>query len=445
MILRNLLLIIIINVILLSSCNKEQVIDPDLNTNDTSSIDNTVEYTFLHSSGKRIVNAEDQNVILNGVNLGCWLLQEPYLLGSQNTEIAQFDVKKQLFNEGKTPNEIDIFYSEWREQFITKSDVDYIKTLGFNCIRLPLHYELFLSKEQQEVRNEVIWDQKKYDFYLAELQSWYKADSLFSIESEGFRMIDKVIGWAKENEMWIILDLHAAPGGQNNVASITDAFYPLDFWIKPFLQDVTRLLWDRISEKYNQESTIAMYELLNEPNASENTWVRDFYNKVITEIRNNGDDHIILIDGNQFGNNYWEMTPDKFIRNENLVYTSHRYLAVGDNSENLLNDSESDPYRIRKLANLVNFRNNYNVPVWVGETGENTNEVMEGNIYALKEIGVGYCHWTYKRFNHESWASLRMINPPYLISGTQFMDTVLQNIKFENTYENISTVNSVKP
>lgn len=402
-------------------------------------------YSRLHTEGAHIVNESGQKIILNGVNLGGWLVQEGYLLGGDASNKAQYNIKEMLYQEGKTSEEIEEFYKSWRDNFITKSDIEYIYSLGFNCIRLPMHYELFLTSGQRSVRNEVIWDRTKYESYCVQLEAWNAEGVLFNSDTEGFALIDKVVDWAKSKKMWVILDLHAAPGGQSSEATITDAFFPMDFWYKTFNQDITRKLWKVIAERYKDESTIAMFEVLNEPNAGDNTWVRDFYNRIIGDIRSTGDEHIILLNGNQMGNNYWEMTPDKFTDNINLVYSVHRYLGVGDHSENDITDTESDPYVCRKLGNLVNFRKAYNVPFWVGETGENTDDVMNGNKKALESIGVGYCHWTYKRFNEEPWAALRMIRPPYLTNGSENMAAVLENIKFNNTSVNVATVKAVKP
>ena len=49
-------------------------------------------------------------------------------------------------------------------------------------------------------------------------------------ESRGFMLIDRVVGWCKKEGIYVILDMHAAPGGQTG-DNIDDGYgYP--FYLK---------------------------------------------------------------------------------------------------------------------------------------------------------------------------------------------------------------------
>ena len=96
-------------------------------------------------------------MLLNGVNLGGWAVQEGYIIkpgwGGINGKQTQGTVKQTLYNFGMSDAAVESFYQSYRNNFITKADIDYIASKGFNCVRLPLHYDLFLTPAQRAVRN----------------------------------------------------------------------------------------------------------------------------------------------------------------------------------------------------------------------------------------------------------------------------------------------------
>jgi aryl-phospho-beta-D-glucosidase BglC (GH1 family) len=197
---------------------------------------------WIEARGTQMVNSSTgQEVLLRGVNLGDWGLQEGYMLNPQNPNIAgtQWAMKKLYYNQGQTEAQVEAFYLNWRNNFVTKADIDYIASLGFNCVRLPMHYELFLTASQRSVRNSVIMNIANHDNYKASLQNWYNANQLFNdTGAEGFRMIDNLLSWCKANNMYVVLDLHAAPGGQGTDKNIADIFYENNLWQFPVFQDV---------------------------------------------------------------------------------------------------------------------------------------------------------------------------------------------------------------
>ncbi|MGS2761576.1 cellulase family glycosylhydrolase [Sinomicrobium sp. M5D2P9] len=403
---------------------------------------------WLEVNGKQIVNATTgQNVVLRSVGLGNWALQEGYMLHPQNCQGCppgpQWQMKKIYYDEGQTPEQVENFYQQWRNNFITKADIDYIASLGFNSVRLPMHYELFLSSAQRTIRNNVINDiNYGHDIYKDSLRLWYDNNQLFNDpELEGFRMIDNLLSWCKDNGMYVILDLHAAPGGQGADKNIADIFHDNNLWLYPVFQDVTDRLWDRISQRYINEPGIAFYDLINEPNQvpGGGQVIHALLQRLITTVRNNGDNHMIMVEGNGWGNNYDYMEPSTFSPNWGLVYNAHRYWI--DEADDWVADP--NPNQINRMANLVNFRDTHNVPVWVGETGENNNQWLRQNIEKLDTEGIGWCHWTYKRFDVAENAALMRIGGNYPTDGASVMAGVLESIKFENCIPNTNTIATV--
>jgi aryl-phospho-beta-D-glucosidase BglC (GH1 family) len=144
----------------------------------------------LKASGKKIVDSNGNEVILRGMGLGGWMLQEPYMMEMSGFAAAQWDMKakiKALIGDANTES----FYNAWHAMHCTKTDIDSMAAWGFNSIRLPMHYNLYtLPVEEEPVAGQNTWLEK------------------------GFVMTDSLISWCKANQMYVILDLHAAPGGQ---------------------------------------------------------------------------------------------------------------------------------------------------------------------------------------------------------------------------------------
>jgi endoglucanase len=412
--------------------------------------------SFLRADGQRIVNASNQEVILNGMNLGNWAVQEGYMMKVNwpGIRIGEKDfktqgmVKRTLYNAGMSEAAIESFYQSYRNNFITKPDLDYIASKGFNCVRLPLHYELFLTPAQRAVRTKVMLGTVTYESYVSQLTNWYNSNQLFtdSNNMEALRMIDNTLAWAQANNMYVVLDMHAVPGSQGEDANIADMIVANDLWNRQINQDVLNRLWAFVSNRYKNDSRVAMYDLINEPNSYPNNQkMHDVYQRLITTIRGNGDNHLILLEGNGWGNDYNYMEPFTFPNRANLVYNSHRYSANGYLMDNGVTSTGGSPNTIRFIGDLRNFRSTHNVPIWIGETGENPDDNwMREAAKNLNSVGIGWCHWTYKRFEDRSNPAFMHINPPYVVDGPAGLNQVLTNIQFANCVPN-TTVAAVSP
>src|SRR5438045_8573146 len=117
---------------------------------------------FLKTNGKSIVNAEGKEVILRGIGLGGWMLQEPYMLQLSGITANQSAIRSkiiELIGEDKT----NTFYNAWLSNHCRKADIDSLAAWGFNSIRLPMHYDLFtLATEQEPVPGKNTWLSKGF-------------------------------------------------------------------------------------------------------------------------------------------------------------------------------------------------------------------------------------------------------------------------------------------
>ncbi len=328
---------------------------------------NILSQNFLKTFGTIIVNQSGDTVILKSMGLGGWMVQEGYMMNSYPG--AQYQIKQRIIDvigESKT----EIFYDKWLENHVRKIDIDSLKSWGFNSVRAPIHYNLFtLPIEEEPVLGA------------------------YTPLSKGFKLLDSLISWCKQNEMYVLIDLHAAPGGQGYNADISD-YNPSkpSLWESIHNQNKTIELWRRIAERYKDEQWISGYDLINEPNwdLPGGTLLRELYIKITDAIREVDTVHTIYIEGNDFANNFTGLTPPW---DDNVVYSPHKYWSPVDSEY---------------LAWLTNIIETNNVPVYVGETGENSNVWYRDAVKLYEDNNLGWAWWPLKRIDG--------IQPPLSIS-----------------------------
>ncbi|UOQ81603.1 MULTISPECIES: cellulase family glycosylhydrolase [Hymenobacter] len=403
------------------------------------------QLSFLQAKGTHMVNASGKEVVLRGFNVGGWLLQESYILQTDSLN-CQWRIKQGLLRT-MLEAQMEEFYRQYRANFITKADIDFIAKQGFNCVRLPFHYDLFLTAAQRKARTQAMLSPKNVDGYVQQLSTWYDQNQLFTDPKslDGFRFIDDVLKWCAANKLYVILDLHAAPGGQGTDRNINDNFVPLDLWKRHdakgrlIYQDVTVRLWEKLSARYKSDPRVAMYDLINEPHnlnvangmSADNQELRSLYSRLINAVRAQNDKHLLLLEGNGYGNEYTNLTPDKLTIQDksNLAYNAHRYWCP-----NTPETADPNPNQINLLHNLAAFRDQWQVPVWVGETGENSNEWFVAAVQGLNAQNIGWCHWTLKRVDGPT--SLLRVKPYGSILTPEGRAALLRNVQYTNCVPN---------
>jgi aryl-phospho-beta-D-glucosidase BglC (GH1 family) len=319
--------------------------------------------SFLKVSGKAIVNGKGENVLLRGIGLGGWMLQEPYMLQLSKVAVAQYDIKSKIADLIGKKN-CDKFYDAWLKNLITETDIDSLKAWGFNSIRLPMHYNLFtLPVEEEPVPGK---------------DTWLKT---------GFDLTDNLLAWCRENEIYLILDLHAAPGGQGDDKPIADVDTTKPrLWENNFNQLKTIALWKKLAYRYANEEWIGGYDLINETNykMEGNVPLRNLFLEITSGIRSVDKNHIIFIEGNQFANDYTGLTPPW---DQNMAYSFHKYWNAAT---------------IETIQKYIDMREKYSVPFWMGESGENNNNWYRSVADLLEANHIGWAWWTIKKVGSES-------------------------------------------
>ena len=321
---------------------------------------------FVTTRGKDVVSADGKPLLLKGINIGNWLLPEGYMFKFKTANSPR--LIQTLINQLVGEDEGRRFWQTYRENYITREDIRFIKQSGFNSVRVAFSYRLFVSEGEPQ-----------------------------KLEGPGYELLDRVVDWCRREGLLVILDMHAAPGGQTG-DNIDDS------WGYPFLfesaesQELTINLWRKIAARYRNEPAVIGYDLLNEPiahyfeAANLNSKLEPLYRRIVAGIREVDKNHLIFLGGAQWSNNFKVFGPPF---DDKLVYTFHKYwMEVNQGA----------------IQEYLDFRDKYNVPVWMGESGENTDAWISSYRTLLEQNNIGWCFWPYKKLDATS--NVVSINKP---------------------------------
>ncbi len=365
------LLLVFIMILTLFGCSKSKIKVLDEYNNS-----NPKEISFLTVKDGYIVDENDENVILKGVNLGNWLLWETWMgfVPEYTEDWAYFDTLQVLldrFGEEKTAEIVKTY----EDNFITEEDISQIEKLGFNCIRIPFWYRNFMTEELK-------WLSENHD------------------DNKGFQKLDWLISTCEKYGIYVMLDLHGAPGGQSK-NHCTGKAGRNELYENENMMNATVELWSVIAERYKDNKTVCAYDLLNEPQNNggydgDYSWSAESedavsrtnkaYDKLYKAIREIDKNHIISFEG------VWSTTvlpnPQE-MGYENMLYQLHLY------------DSEKGMIRYR-VDELKTARKDWGVAVVVGEY--NNHECEEYAQKKYEKNDISRIKWTYKTYNAgETW------------------------------------------
>lgn len=189
----------------------------------------------------------------------------------------------------------------------------------------------------------------------------------------------KGVEYAKENDMYAIVDWHVLSDGDPNT-HIEEA----------------KLFFAEMAEKFRDHNNV-LYEICNEPNGIEWSSVKSYAETVIPIIREKDPDSVIIV-----GNPNWSKDLDNVQKDpleyENVMYTFHFYAAShGDDARDMVR---------RAIQN--------GLPVFVTEFGVTADsggyprdlESADEWIELLESGNISYCMWSFTNFN-EACSAIR--------------------------------------
>lgn len=379
---------------------------------------------FFSVKGKDITGPDGKPFLMQGTNLGNWLVPEGYMFAFK--DVSSPRLINQTISELIGPDAARDFWKKYLDVYITAEDIHYLKSIGMNSIRIPFNYRLFTT-----------------EYYMG------SADA-----ARGFVYLDRVINWCKKEKLYVLLDMHCAPGGQTG-DNIDDGYgYPFLFE-NTASQEQCIAIWKRIAQHYQNEKTIIGYDLLNEPIAHYfdkdhfNPLLEPLYKRITKAVREADKNHLLFLGGAQWDSNF---QPFGKPFDSKLVYTFHKYWT---------------PPTKAVVQDYIDFSNRYNVPIYCGETGENEDAWVETFRKMLDSNNIGWHYWPYKKIdntrgivsfnkpvNYDSvityantpknnFEDIRKNRPADAAAIKKAMDDFLENCSFKNCIPNVGYIKAL--
>lgn len=378
----------------------------------------TPTLTFLHTQGQDIVNEKGDKIMLRGVGLGNWLLPEGYMWRFGNEADRPRKIEK-LVSDLIGPDNAKKFWSDFRKNYVAEADIERISQLGYNSVRPALNSRLFVADGNSTACSE-----------------------------EGFALLDNLVKWCKANGVYVIIDMHAANGGQTgqNIDDSADD-RPLLFMDQKNQDDLVKL-WVTIAKRYKDEPAVAGYDLLNEPlparTGAAQTYkaqLEPLYKRITQAIREVDSRHIVIVEGADWAND-WTVFSKPF--DANMVYQFHYYCW-------------DTPATLKSIHQYLDYREKFNAPVWVGETGERDNTIYWATTEYFECNNIGWSFWPWKKMDTSNtpysikppadWAAVSDYShggkKPSSAVAQRAFDELVNNIRIENCVFFPDVVNSM--
>lgn len=327
-----------------------------------------------------------ENGLKKGMGIGGWL-----------TNYKRFNVLPDEWRLALTEGDYEHF-----DSFITRKDVEYIASLGFDHIRLG------------------------FDQIVVE-------ESPFVYRERTMRKLDEFVRWCVEAGVRPVLNLHKAVG---NYCDIPEKVLLLD---DETLQNRFVALWEELERRYSGENLVA-FELLNEVrNVDADKW-NALCARTLAAIRRLNRDRLVIVGGTDW-NSAHVLYKMKTYDDPNVIYTFHMYepfefthqrgvlqaptlyynralsfpcadvkryrdyhRLVFKNDNTYKDFDVIDIEYLRKaMAGAKRFRDeNPDKVLWLGEFGtirhadlESRENYMRDVISICREWGIPYCVWNY--------------------------------------------------
>lgn len=317
--------------------------------------------SFLHTEGNKLVNKEGQIIQLRGVNTGCWLLIEPWIINCawQDGIESEKDIWDLMTRRFGRDGKLELIKT-YRDNFFTETDVQRIAASGLNCIRVPIWWRAIDDPE-------------------------YGGDIDY---------LDRCIRWCEKNGIYVIIDLHGAPGGQSAEDKIVGEPSNGDLWNEEKFKQQTIAWWERIARRYKDNPTVAGYDLINEAMSATVPDMMALYDRIYKAVRALDDQHVIWLEDGLRG--FHRMPHAQEFNWENVAYSFHYY--------------PQDPQEAFAAGSTILHQFNrmalyYDVPILVGEF--NSMHFERGGVETfLRYIdifnyyGWSWTFWTYKKIEN---------------------------------------------
>jgi len=346
---------------------------------------------------------------MHGVNMGNYFLLEPWMLGLNGKEYKDQEFIENILAQRFASEKKENLLQAHRQALLSEKDFHVLSQMNINFIRLPLYYKYF-----QDENGRII--------------------------EKGFDQLDQILNWGEQYGIYILLDMHGAPGSQSicfhtGKINFNKLFDDIE---GPIYQEKTVALWTYIAKRYKDRPIVLGYDLLNEPlgvidlddpndlkrifdpdifrAACHKMW--GFYDRLYQAIRQVDSKHIIVMES------LWEMTKSLPLPTEynweNIVYQYHYYHWDKFNPDPCVSSDDPTLAMHHHLSDYIQSHENYikmhsqhlskyqekiQVPVMIGEfTGFFSRDVWQLYLNTFDKYGWSWAMWSYKvSDNNSSW------------------------------------------
>lgn len=316
----------------------------------------------LRAEGIRIVDKAGNPVVLRGINLGGWLLQEMWMCpfvqnppeGSDYKRIPDHVTLWKTFEQRLGPKDAAAVERAWRNNWITEPDFARIKEAGFNHVRIPFLYSVAES-------------------------------------ASGMEDLRKAVQWAGDAGLYVILDMHGTPGSQSNDHTTGEAGRNRYFYDNTMVRHSERV-WEKVAKEFGSNPSVAAFDLINEPSGAPNpATLHLVHNRLYQAVRKAAPDTIVIVEDGFKG---LDTTPHADVANwTNVVYSIHIYHFDAKSPQGHIENLNNQLPRIKEL------RGYRNAPVYIGEFNiepHSTAETMATYTKTLDDSELSWALWTYK-------------------------------------------------
>ncbi|MBN1413004.1 MAG: cellulase family glycosylhydrolase [Spirochaetales bacterium] len=319
---------------------------------------------WLHQGGAYIYDESGTPVKLKGVNLGNWLILEMWMSNHKDNVSDHYTMEQVLINRfGET--EKNRLMDVWYDNYITDRDFQIIKSFGMNVIRLPF------------------WSEYLMDSY----------NNPYVLKANAFKYLDWAVNKAESYGMYVILDMHGAPGCQSAMDHSGRADYNQLFY-DTSLQEMTVWLWRQIADRYKDRSCVAAYDILNEPWGATAEKMEDLSVSIYNAIRSVDQDHIVIFPTFYNDMGQWDSgTSWEMYGFQNVALWAHPYPGFFGNGDPTI--ATHVDWLTNGVTGYRNFQHDHNVALLMGEFN-----------VVLKEAGGGeMMRHAYETYNGYGWAA----------------------------------------
>lgn len=355
---------------------------------------------YVHTQGSNVLDGSNNPIKLRGTNVGGWLVTENWMCGiaddsdnngsSSGNSHMRFarDTLERRFGEAKALELMNV----WYDNFMTSGDLDNIRNIGMNVIRVPFGW-----------------------------RNLQRADGSWVTDGSGnidFSRLDWIVNEAGKRNIYVILDFHVWRYQRQNYWTISR-----NEGGSKAEQMGAAAIWTEVAKHFKNNTTVAAYDLINEAEGSPNN---QLFRTLYDAVRAQDDKHMIVVES--VHNNPRDLGWN------NVMYDVHLYSMMGQ-------DYGANQRAWNAFVNgTIKEYKSYDMPVYVGEfMAQDNNPTLAYLLGQLNSNNLHWTNWAYKTVNMGSWGL-------YNLGGNARVNVLTDSAdSIKNTWSNMGAANPETP